>query len=216
MLSECKVSVYVPSTVVSILVVMEYALGAAKGLQYTPEGSSLNPCCNGICSRSMRELSTLFGGASLNPCCNGICSRRGRMDLFIPVFLQVSILVVMEYALGAVSNKGGTPRLKEVSILVVMEYALGGPKRTHCYKWRSLNPCCNGICSRRVKFKSGKAHTSVSLNPCCNGICSRSLTAIEKMNTPWTGLNPCCNGICSRRVRNEFISQAYRLSQSLL
>ena len=37
---------------VLILVVMEYALGEIEVCGKKPGGGSLNPCCNGICSRS--------------------------------------------------------------------------------------------------------------------------------------------------------------------
>ena len=40
------------SKLVLILVVMEYALGGGQGLPFGCGWMSLNPCCNGICSRS--------------------------------------------------------------------------------------------------------------------------------------------------------------------
>ena len=62
-----------------------------------------------------------------------------------------------------------------VLILVLMEYALEGSNHEYIRHCRcSLNPCSNGICSRR---KTPFAYTRLSnrrLNPCSNGICSRS------------------------------------------
>ncbi len=63
-------------------------------------------------------------GKSLNPCCNGICSRSHATRLCV-VLVGVLILVVMEYALGEVIKKAGEKSNNDVLILVVMEYALG-------------------------------------------------------------------------------------------
>ncbi len=64
---------------------------------------SLNPCCNGICSR--RRVFQTHGehSGSLNPCCNGICSRRISWDTMAHPY-RVLILVVMEYALGGATR----------------------------------------------------------------------------------------------------------------
>ena len=66
---------------------------------------------------------------SLNPCCNGICSRR--VHTHSTARCQVSILVVMEYALGEATSVWRAGQLSIVSILVVMEYALGA--REHLF-----------------------------------------------------------------------------------
>ena len=80
-----------------------------------------------------------------------------------------------------------------------MEYALGDIGKTSDGSMSiSLNPCCDGICSRRPWTTSGveilesvlilvvmeyalgdyaqnvEENRMVSLNPCCDGICSRS------------------------------------------
>ena len=40
------------------------------------KGNSLNPCFNGICSMSGKEIKLKRTFAGLNPCFNGICSMR--------------------------------------------------------------------------------------------------------------------------------------------
>ena len=57
----------------------------------------LNPCCNGI--YSMRaNFSGIISKVnwSLNPCCNGIYSMRSTDSVF-DMYVDVLILVVMEY-----------------------------------------------------------------------------------------------------------------------
>ena len=67
---------------------------------------------------------------------------------------SVLILVLMEYALEVVA----IPKIRrdrEVLILVLMEYALEGTKffnNNTCLV--RLNPCFNGICSRRYLLKT--------------------------------------------------------------
>ncbi len=45
----------------------------AKGI-----GMCLNPCCNGIWSRTKAKLKSIVQINGLNPCCNGIWSRTMR------------------------------------------------------------------------------------------------------------------------------------------
>ena len=67
-----------------------------------PKGTpinSLNPCSNGICSLTNGNIIFQINKSSLNPCSNGICSltamdRDGKNE-----FIEVLILVLMEYAL---------------------------------------------------------------------------------------------------------------------
>ena len=82
-------------------------------------------------------------------------------------------------------------------ILVVMEDALvqwqlGGQN----LNLPSLNPCCNGRCTR-TNYNGYTAYKDERLNPCCNGRCTRTeirdLQKFAKMR-----LNPCCNGRCTR------------------
>ena len=61
---------------VLILVLMEYALEDAENKVQYALGYSLNPCFNGICSRSAIKSATTQEQKGLNPCFNGICSRR--------------------------------------------------------------------------------------------------------------------------------------------
>ena len=111
-----------------------------------------------------------------------------------------------------------------------MEYALGAGKDyvsqndQYC-----LNPCCNGICSRRwvcwrtrrhvlvlilvvmeyalgAKARKRLNNAFIGLNPCCNGICSRRGFDCSNHACCTKSLNPCCNGICSRRT----IAETYR------
>ena len=91
-------------------------------------------------------------------------SEKFDLDCKVSVYV-VSILVVMEYALGGhTTKKCGSTRFN-VSILVVMEYALGvlisgGSGQRSA----GLNPCCNGICSRRSvrnDYREGKKSVSI-------------------------------------------------------
>ena len=100
---------------------MEYAL---EGVPYfgIVENVGLNPCSNGICSRSIslwipREI----GIICLNPCSNGICSRSAIQ--LARKALAVLILVLMEYALEG-SHRQLCYCPIYVLILVLMEYAL--------------------------------------------------------------------------------------------
>ena len=83
----------------------------------------------------------------------------------------------------------------------------------------SLNPCCNGRCTRTIKKSSGRRNEKVlilvvmedalaqlvdlskaqlvSLNPCCNGRCTRTHFRSTLTNCQMS-LNPCCNGRCTR------------------
>ena len=68
---------------VLILVVMEDALVPLRGL-YCGDTSdySLNPCCNGRCTRTrQREHYGIFDHRRLNPCCNGRCTRTAKLGL---------------------------------------------------------------------------------------------------------------------------------------
>ena len=61
---------------VLILVVMEDAL--VQGRNGYPKGiykASLNPCCNGRCTRTDGSETSVKNVNSLNPCCNGRCTR---------------------------------------------------------------------------------------------------------------------------------------------
>ena len=98
-LGELVCGVDEPITFVLILVVMEYALGDPLRCKSCYLSRSLNPCCNGICSRS-----GVWVGKKIKK--------------------SVLILVVMEYALGA-SIIFTIGQQFPVLILVVMEYALG-------------------------------------------------------------------------------------------
>ena len=77
-------------------------------------------------------------GKSLNPCFNGICSRSITDNNGETVGYKVLILVLMEYALEDCVPTLKMPRRWCVLILVLMEYALEAYltvklKRTHIY-----------------------------------------------------------------------------------
>ncbi len=71
---------------------------------------------------------------------------------------RVLILVLMEYALGGCTEYFASGYNILVLILVLMEYALGGLV-VLLYQWTKtrLNPCFNGICSRREQ-KTGNPY----------------------------------------------------------
>ena len=62
-----------------------------------------------------------------------------------------------------------------VLILVVMEYFRKlRDLQARPSRYRSLNPCCNGILSK-VDVSVPKGKYFLSLNPCCNGILSKEM-----------------------------------------
>ena len=109
---------------------------------------SLNPCCNGWCTRTMQTQSSLLLkkvlilvvmddalvqcpfshnalNGRLNPCCNGWCTRTETAEVVASQY-GVLILVVMDDALVLVQDEAA--------------YKASG----------SLNPCCNGWCTRTL------------------------------------------------------------------
>ncbi len=64
------------------------------------------------------------------------------------------------------------------------------------FKQFSLNPCSNGICSKRSPLSSIMKRVGC-LNPCSNGICSKSQRQDYELRD-YRCLNPCSNGICSK------------------
>ena len=67
---------------VLILVVMEDALAQCSRKPPRLHKSSLNPCCNGRCTRTQDEATYKASGtSSLNPCCNGRCTRTAKLGL---------------------------------------------------------------------------------------------------------------------------------------
>ena len=80
----------------------------------------------------------------------------------------------MEYALR-VQDVLSNEMEKKVLILVLMEYALRVmAQNAFTILTLSLNPCSNGICSKRAN-DLGNVLADESLNPCSNGICSKSM-----------------------------------------
>ena len=81
---------------------MEYALRLmAKTLRVSVYGG-LNPCFNGICSATVPTGKYRILTIGLNPCFNGICSATNGKSNIQKQDGQVSILVLMEYALRQV------------------------------------------------------------------------------------------------------------------
>ena len=69
-----------------------------------------------------KEINDLI---SLNPCFNGIWSRTNRSSLRWPALVIVLILVLMEYGLGQSVCSAQYCARAAVLILVLMEYGLG-------------------------------------------------------------------------------------------
>ena len=114
----------------------------------------LNPCCNGCCSRRRDSAAIGQGSLSLNPCCNGCCSRRISTYVSTSNCSSVSILVVMDVALAEGCANTYYTDTDSVSILVVMDVALAVTKSLRkITQLKGLNPCCNGCCSRSLRFK---------------------------------------------------------------
>ena len=113
---------------VLILVVMEDALAQTDEIKTDETVGSLNPCCNGRCTRTHVEY-TYYTGA------------------------KVLILVVMEDALALNYNTSIKTSLNIVLILVVMEDALAQIfPNLFSVTFIGLNPCCNGRCTRTITF----------------------------------------------------------------
>ena len=129
---------------------MEYGLGLKKVTAMKKLSLGLNPCYNGIWSRT-RNQNTYndYLQNSLNPCYNGIWSRTKKLTDEEKKARRVLILVIMEYGLGP-----GTTEPRR-------------PPRT------CLNPCYNGIWSRTL-LNAPSALLVSCLNPCYNGIWSRT------------------------------------------
>ena len=84
----------------------------------------------------------------LNPCCNGRCTRTYDDAIVYGDAVLVLILVVMEDAL-AQGKKVVITGIFKVLILVVMEDALAPQVfKLNSPPKPSLNPCCNGRCTR--------------------------------------------------------------------
>ena len=66
---------------VLILVIMEYGLGLLKLFLEEKKSIGLNPCYNGIWSRTYIPMSLQEVIAGLNPCYNGIWSRTSTASL---------------------------------------------------------------------------------------------------------------------------------------
>ena len=115
-----NVSVRMDSLVL-ILVLLEYALEVFNPATWTPVGG-LNPCFNGICSRSYCGYGVIDSFNSLNPCFNGICSR-STWQLQV-----VHSLIRLNPCFNGICSRRENHHRQE--------------------NWRSLNPCFNGICSR--------------------------------------------------------------------
>ena len=83
----------------------------------------------------------------------------------------------MEYALEVTPGRDKAYRIA-VLILVLMEYALEAvcDQRDVLSDIIRLNPCSNGICSRRSEVLLHYWQSRCCLNPCSNGICSRRNT----------------------------------------
>ena len=118
------------SSIVLILVLMEYALWESLRITSAEGNNCLNPCFNGICSLRARE-----GGWShrvrrgLNPCFNGICSLRlwkRKTSSFWAKGLNPCFNGICSLSARACSLSSNGPN---VLILVLMEYAL--------WAWRS-------------------------------------------------------------------------------
>ena len=54
---------------------MEDALAQIDGQDYLVMSHSLNPCCNGRCTRTNLFFWFIRRMPGLNPCCNGRCTR---------------------------------------------------------------------------------------------------------------------------------------------
>ena len=114
--------------VVLILVLMEYGLGRLVHLPEWAFNACLNPCFNGIWSRTTFFKSKKGTNCCLNPCFNGIWSRTAQIAAQKHDLQVVLILVLMEYGLGHSVGSNHRRTIWRVLILVLMEYVLGQPK----------------------------------------------------------------------------------------
>ena len=168
--------------VVSILVVVDRALGRNRGLRNASLAACFNPCCRG-------SGSGMISGASYaSPIVvfQSLLSWIGLSDLgylFSPFRLDgVSILVVVDRALGLPNVIVDAPTGNGVSILVVVDRALGLDEIQECGAagGRCFNPCCRGSGSRTSGVGTCSPTPPWCFNPCCRGSGSRTL-AIEEV-----------------------------------
>ena len=90
---------------------------------YDVEEYSLNPCCNGIWSRThTNKLFFVCGSKSLNPCCNGIWSRTQHVSLSS---VRMRLNPCCNGIWSRTIHSTVPPSKVVVLILVVMEYGLG-------------------------------------------------------------------------------------------
>ena len=184
----------------------------------------------------MREYPVYHGedGSSLNPCFNGICSMRWFALTTVAMCWAVLILVLMEYAQWASRRPrrqlpwdGLNPCFNGICSMRQLPWDLSSSHG------RSLNPCFNGICSMSVPWQLcnvlgfvlilvlmeyaqwGKNQETGEVE--YPGVLILVLMEYAQWEYPVyhgedgsTGLNPCFNGICSMRttsVRFKFFSR---------
>ena len=112
--------------------------------------SSLNPCCNGWCTRTKQCVFPHEWRWSLNPCCNGWCTRTTKWTLCIALNYKRLNPCCNGWCTRTMQTQSSL-LLKKVLILVVMDDAL--VQWMYCKirsDWNSLNPCCNGWCTRTL------------------------------------------------------------------
>ena len=91
-----------------------------------------------------------------------------------------------------------------VLILVVMEDALApGILVSEIRREDSLNPCCNGRCTRTKKVRVEETKKTIVLILVVMEDALAQITIMNAMNN-FTGLNPCCNGRCTRTNKKNY------------
>ena len=97
--------------------------------------------------------------------------------------MRVLILILMEYALR-VSIWKENIAVEDVLILILMEYALRVFEiNSKQYRYESLNPYSNGICSKSATFWAYLCPNGC-LNPYSNGICSKRMKNAARKREP--------------------------------
>ena len=75
----------------------------------------------------------------------------------------------------------------------------------------SLNPCCNGWCTRTLAIVENEINGRKGLNPCCNGWCTRTFQSNTAKALLVACLNPCCNGWCTRTQIIRTVNYAFHV-----
>ena len=149
---------------------------------------------------------------SLNPCFNGICSRSRIVAHTDGFALNVLILVLMEYALEG--PQSWTSQSFSTSLNPCFNGICSRSQRhlSTQKKYLCLNPCFNGICSRSCCVRYALFCPKIVLILVLMEYALEATPKPKHNKHRRKGLNPCFNGICSRSISMYAVASAYLTS----